>query len=290
MESVPTLTIGMPVYNGAAYIAEAIESILAQTYRDFELIISDNASTDDTAAIARGFAARDPRVRYRRNARNVGLSANNNLLVPLARGRLFKWAPCDDVLRPEYLERCVAVCDADPDVVLVHPDTQFVDGTGAPLDITDPGWHLTSGDPSERLRFAILADHYMNAILGVIRTDALRRTRLLPRYAGGDYRLIAELSLLGTFVMVPERLYVRRVHGGSTAGNVKNSRWLRTYWSGTRRSMSAPQWRLFRDRAGIVVRAPIPGRRKAILLTDLVRMMRLRWRRLLGELVEAARA
>jgi glycosyltransferase involved in cell wall biosynthesis len=278
----------MPVFNGAAYIAEAIESILAQTYQDFELIVSDNASTDGTGEIVKAIAARDPRVRYRCNKANVGLSANNNLLVPLARGRLFKWAPCDDVLRPEYLERCVPVFDADPNVVLVHPDTEFIDGAGEALDITDPGWHLVVDDPSERLRFAILADHYMNAILGVIRTDALRRTRLLPRYAGGDYRLIAELSLLGTFVMVPERLYVRRVHQGSTAGNVKNSRWLKTYWSGTRRGMGAPQWRLFRDRAGIVIGAPIPRRRKAVLLVDLVREMRLRWRRLLGELFEAA--
>ncbi len=139
MESAPTLTIGMPVYNGAKYIAEAVESILAQTFRDFELIISDNASTDDTESICRAFAARDPRVTYRRNRQNVGLSANNNLLVPLARGRFFKWAPCDDVLRPEYLERCVAVLDADPNVVLVYPGTQFVDGDGAPARHHGPG-------------------------------------------------------------------------------------------------------------------------------------------------------
>jgi glycosyltransferase involved in cell wall biosynthesis len=289
MGSAPALTIGMPVYNGATYVADAIKSILEQSFRDFELIISDNASTDDTESICRAFAARDTRVTYRRNMQNVGLSANNNLLVPLARGRLFKWAPCDDILRPGYLERCVAVLEADPNVVLVYPGTQFVDSTGAPLDITDPGWHLISDDPSERLLFAILADHYMNAVLGVIRTDALRRTRLLPRYAGGDYRLIAELSLLGTFVEVPEQLYERRIHGGSSAGNVQDSRWLRRYWSGTRRGMSAPQWRLLRDRVGIVLGAQIPWTRKAVLLTHLARAMRYRWRRLLGELVEAAR-
>jgi glycosyltransferase involved in cell wall biosynthesis len=289
VESAPTLTIGMPVYNGAKYIAEAVESILTQTYRDFELIISDNASTDDTESICRAFAARDPRVTCRRNRQNVGLSANNNLLVPLARGRLFKWAPSDDVLQPEYLERCVAVLDADPNVVLVHPGTQFVDETGAPLDITDPGWHLVDDDPSARLLVAIRADRWMNAILGVIRTDALRSTRLLPRYAGGDDRLIAELSLLGKFVEVPERLYVRRIHKGSTAGNTGNTRWLRAYWSGSRRGMNAPFWRLSRDRAGIVMRAPIPLSRKAVLLAWHVRTMRYGWRRLLGELVEAAR-
>lgn len=290
VESAPTITIGMPVYNGARYITEAIESILAQTHRDFELIISDNASTDDTESICRAFAARDPRVKYRRNRQNVGLSGNNNLLVPLARGRLFKWAPCDDVLRPRYLEACAAALDADPSVVLAYPQTDFVDGVGDPLDLSDPGWHLVTDDPSERLLVAIQADQFMNAILGVIRTDALRRTRLLPRYAGGDYRLIAELSLLGKFVEVPERLFVRRIHKGSTGGNTGNTRWLRTYWSGSRRGMSAPYWRLSRDHAGIVMRAPIPLSRKAVLLTMLARTMRCRWSRLFGELVDAFRA
>ncbi len=290
MGSAPTLTIGVPVYNMATYLEEAVESVLAQSFRDLELIISDNASTDGTEAIGRALAARDPRVTYRRNAKNVGLVANNNLLVPLARGRLFKWANADDVLRPGYLERCVAALDADPSVVLAYPQTDFVDGDGAPLDLTDSGWHLVSDDPSERLLFAILAGHYMNASMGVIRTDALRRTRLLPRYAGGDYRMMAELSLLGKFVEIPERLFVRRIHKGASVGNIGNAGWMRTYLSGSRPGMRGPYWRLCRDHAGIVMRAPIPAARKAVLLTMHARTMRYGWRRLLRELVEALRA
>lgn len=284
--STPALTIGLPVYNGARYLEQAVGSILGQSFGDFELIISDNASTDETEAIGRALAARDPRVTYRRNARNVGLSGNFNLLVPLARGRLFKWATSDDVLRPGYLERCVAVLDADPSVVLSYPRTEFVDADGAHLDLTDPGWHLVSDDPSDRLRYALLAGHFVNAALGVIRTDALRRTRLLPRYAGGDFRLMTELSLLGKFVEVPETLYERRIHTGSTGGNVGNVSWLRRYWSGVRPGMRGPFWRLCRDRAGIVVRARIPLSRKAALLGELARTMLFQWRRLLGELVE----
>jgi glycosyltransferase involved in cell wall biosynthesis len=290
MGSAPTLTVGVPVYNMGTYLEAAVESVLAQSFRDLELIISDNASTDDTEAVGRALAARDPRVTYRRNTENVGLSANNNLLVPLARGRLFKWAPADDVLRPGYLERCVEAIDADPSVVLAYPRTAFVDGDGAPLDLTDPGWNLVSDDPSERLLFAIRAGHYVNAVLGVIRADALRRTRLLPRYAGGDYRLMAELSVLGKFVEIPERLYERRIHKGSTGGNTGNTKWLRTYWSGSRPSMRAPYWRLCRDHAGIVMRAPIPRARKAALLAQLAWTMGYQWRRLLRELVEALRA
>jgi glycosyltransferase involved in cell wall biosynthesis len=290
MESAPTLTIGVPVYNMAAYLEEAVESVLAQSFHDLELIISDNASTDGTEAIGRALAARNPRVMYRRNARNVGANPNHNLLVRLARGRLFKWMSADDVLRPGYLERCVATLDADLSVVLAYPQTDFVDGDGNPLDITDPGWHLVSDDPSERLLSAILAGSYVNASMGVIRTDALRRTRLQPRYAGGDYRMMAELSLLGKFVEIPERLFVRRIHAGASVGNVANARWMRTYMSGSRPGVRAPYWRLSRDRAGIVVRAPIPMVRKAVLLTQLARTMRLQWRRLYRELLDLRRA
>ena len=198
VESAPTLTIGMPVYNGAKYIDEAVESILTQTYRDFELIISDNASTDDTESIGRALRrARStgdvPAQQAERRAQREQQPARPARPRPAVQvGAVRRRAPARlpgtvrgrARRRPERRARAI-------------PAPQFVDGDGAPLDITDPGWHLVSDDPSERLLFAIRADQCMNAILGVIRTDALRRTRLLPRYAGGDYRLIAELSLLG---------------------------------------------------------------------------------------------
>jgi len=285
-ETEPRVTIGVPVFNGERYLGTAVESVLAQSFGDFELIISDNASSDGTEEIGRGFAARDARVVYRRNRRNVGLSANFNLLVPLARAPLFKWATSDDAPRPGYLERCVAVLDADPSVVLAYPETEFVDSEGRPLDIVDPGWNLTSPDISKRLRYAILADQYMNSVLGVIRTDALRRTRLMPRYPGGDFRLMTELLVLGKSVEVPERLYVRRIHKGSTKGNAADLPWLRRYYSGTRPEMRAAFWRLSMDRAGIVVGAPMPVRRKATLLARLAVSMAHQRRRLFRELTE----
>lgn len=270
------LTIGLPVFNGAEYLRAAVESILEQSFSDFELIISDNASTDGTEAIGRVFADRDPRVTYRRNSENVGISANFNLLVPLARGKLFKWATADDMLRPGYLERCISVLEADPSVVLASTRTDFVDGDGGPLDLTDPGWHLVSDDPSERLSFAIQASHFVNAALGIIRTDALRRTRLVPRYAGGDYRTMAELSLLGKFVEVPEFLYVRRVHKYSTKGNSGNAQWLRRYYGGIKPGTRAGYWHLSGDHALIILRAQIPFSRKLALLAQLARTMILR--------------
>src|SRR3954470_23138397 len=107
----PRVTIGLPVYNGARYLAEAIESVLAQTFTDFELVISDNASTDATAAIALQYAARDPRVRYSRNRENIGSARNFGRAFELATGEFFKWMASDDLISPEFLENCVAALD-----------------------------------------------------------------------------------------------------------------------------------------------------------------------------------
>lgn len=289
VESSPSLTIGLPVYNGAEYLSSAIESILGQTGVDFELIISDNASTDGTEAIGRAFVEHDRRVVYHRNERNLGLDTNFNLLVPLARGLYFKWATADDLLLPGYLERCVRVLEADPSVVLSYPRTTFVDGMGNPLDRHDPGWHLVSDDVSQRLRYAIVATHFVNAVLGVIRTDALQRTKLHASYPAGDLRLMAELSILGKFVEVPETLYVRRIHTGSTGGNVGNVSWQRRYRSGSRPGVRRAYLRLMKDRAGIVVGAPIPPGRKLSLLAQLGRETAYHWRRVVSEIVESLR-
>lgn len=100
----PAVAIGMPVYNGAKYIRNALDSLLAQTYADFELIISDNASTDDTEAICLEYTARDARIRYSRQASNIGSSSNFRFVLEQARGRYFMWAAADDFWAPNWLE------------------------------------------------------------------------------------------------------------------------------------------------------------------------------------------
>ena len=99
----PRLSVGLPVYNGETYIGQSIESLLGQSYEDFELIISDNASTDSTADICRHYGKQDPRIRYVRQPRNIGLSPNHNFVVQQARGEYFKWAAADDLCAPTFL-------------------------------------------------------------------------------------------------------------------------------------------------------------------------------------------
>jgi glycosyltransferase involved in cell wall biosynthesis len=291
----PRVSIGLTVYNGEAFFEETLESLIAQTYDDFELIISDNASTDRTGEIARAYAGRDSRVRYHRNETNLGLAGNHNHAFSLARGEYFKWAAADDVCRPEYLARCVEVLDRDADVVLAYPRTQFVDAEGRPLDIQDPGWDLRFDEPHERLRRVIASSHWMNAVVGLVRAEALGRTRLMPAYSGGDYRVLAELSLLGKFREVPEVLFERRIHPGSTSqhescGMNPDRKWLVRWWTGADSRWSPPRWSLRLDQFRTIVGSRLTPRQKLSLTRTLLRHVRWERRNLLRELGEAALA
>lgn len=267
------VSIGLPVYNGAPVLQVTLDSLLNQSYSDFELIISDNASTDQTEDLCRAYAELDNRVRYYRNRENIGLGRNFNRVFELATGEYFKWASSDDLCKPDYLSRCVEVLDRDPDVVLAYPKTTFIDETGKILEIQDPGWDLRSEAPHERLRYVIFSGHWVNSILGLIRAKTLSRTRLLPSYPGGDYRLLGELSLMGRFFEVPEYLYLRRLHPRSSSQNTKNIQWMLEYHLGGRGRICLPSWNLSADHFLTIIRSELSVRHKFSLLNTLLRRM-----------------
>ncbi|NES80204.1 MAG: glycosyltransferase family 2 protein [Moorea sp. SIO2B7] len=130
MNTTPRVSIGLPVYNGEKFLKQAIDSILAQTFKDFELIISDNASTDKTEQICREYAAKDKRISYYRNNENRGAAWNFKYTFDLARAKYFKWAAHDDVCATNFLASCVEVLDNDPSVVLSYPKTIFTKADG----------------------------------------------------------------------------------------------------------------------------------------------------------------
>ena len=207
----PLVTVGMPVRNGARDLAQAIESVFAQTLRDLELIVSDNASTDATPDIVRHYMQRDPRIRYRRFEVNCGASANWNAVAQGARGRYFKWLAASDEMAPDLLARCVGVLEARSDVVLAFGRTRWMDPDGRPLQLCDKDFAVTADSPAER--FAQQArdlsiNNQINA--GVIRMEALCRTRLLANYPSDDLVLMAELALQGKIVLLPQELFRRR--------------------------------------------------------------------------------
>jgi glycosyltransferase involved in cell wall biosynthesis len=240
------VSIGLPVRNGETYLAEAIASLLAQTFDDLELIISDNASTDCTRAICEAFVRQDPRVRYVREDEDRGAAWNYNRTFELSRGGYFKWATDDDLHDPRYLETCVDRLDADPETVWCHTRTLLIGPDGRPLDGPAGGvlsyapaptaTHGTrhrggreSDDVAVRLRSILIESRGVRDIFGLMRTEAVRRTSLhLPIY-GADKVLVAELALQGRYREVPEVLFLGRVHprASSALGSAaEQRRWI----------------------------------------------------------------
>jgi glycosyltransferase involved in cell wall biosynthesis len=196
-------------------VAEAIDSILAQTFTDFELIISDNASTDGTEEICRRYADKDERIRYVRNRQNYGAAFNFNQTFHLSSGAYFKWVAHDDLMRPEFVQRCVDVLDRNPSVVLAYPSWTAIDEEGQPLDRGYNKWDVSSSDVRDRFHRTMAMDSRGGGpIWGLMRSEVLKRTRLQPPYPHGDHVLLAELSLYGRFVEIEEPLFQHRWHSG----------------------------------------------------------------------------
>jgi glycosyltransferase involved in cell wall biosynthesis len=125
--------------------------MLGQSYEDFELIISDNASTDRTGSICLDYAARDSRIRYFRNETKTWPERNFNRTLQLARASLFRWTAHDDVVAPDYLEACVGLLQATPDAVLCQSHVKVIDPDGQELGTYDGGLAGTeSADVAER--------------------------------------------------------------------------------------------------------------------------------------------
>lgn len=233
----PMVSIGIPVYNGEKYLATAIESLLAQSYTDFEIIISDNASTDRTQQIAEEYVVRDPRIRYDRMASNGGAILNFNRLVEMSRGKYFKWAAADDVCAPQYLEVLVEMMEQDPELVWCHTRSGKIDETGKVLSPSDeaaeglaysedaglPRHGFDSNRPSPRFRGVLLGTAWCADCYGLIRREVLQKTRLLPQCYGSEKVLMGELALHGRYNEFPERWFMQRVHSQASGHLATNS-------------------------------------------------------------------
>lgn len=225
----PRLSIGLPVYNGERFIGKALDSILTQTFEDFEIIISDNHSTDRTQEICRSYLAKDARIRYYRNPENLGAAPNYNRVFELSTGEYFKWVACDDIWDSNYLEKCIKVLDSDSSIVLCHSHTVLIDENGQKLTFDTkkdcfvnkygktfrkPEYpqKLDSLKAHERYREILFEIRWCFQVFGVIRADVLKKSLLIEPYYGSDKVLLAELSLLGRFAEISEPFFFRRCH------------------------------------------------------------------------------
>jgi len=207
----PRLSIGLPVYNGEKFLKETIDSLLSQTFEDFELIISDNASTDKTEEICRAYIGQDKRIYYYRNEENKGSAPNFNRVFELSSGEYFKWAAYDDLYAPDFLMKCVEVLDQDPNVILCQSQVSIIDEHGEFIQNYDI--QLKTDSPKRHERFhELLSKHLCYQIFGVIRASALKKIPSLGSYGHADGILLLRLGLLGQFYEIPEYLFFSRKH------------------------------------------------------------------------------
>ncbi len=230
----PCVSIGIPVYNGEGFVGSAIESILNQTFQDFEIVISDNASTDQTEEICRAYVAKDSRIRYFRSEKNLGAALNYDRTFTEARGRYFKWAAHDDLLAPTYLEKCINVLENNPDVAMCTADTMLVDADGdrllyeAEADCLmdkfgnryrnyDKPRDFAAATPHKRYKSHLFNTRWVFEIFGVYRHEVFANSSKHGAYYGSDKVLLAEVCIMGKIVVIPEPLFLNRRHENQSA-------------------------------------------------------------------------
>lgn len=216
----PKVSIGMPVYNGEQFIRKALESLLAQTFKDFELVISDNASIDKTEDICREYYVRDERICYIRQHKNTGAARNFFFVLDQAHGDYFMWAAADDLWDPEYIEKCVKCLDHIPDIYIAFTKYRVLSRQFPKLfkmeKFPDMSF-LWTDDVFDRVSKFVLMDesssHKANAIYGLWRVEMARRVkRYFEAYAaspGLDIAMLTYALIHGKFFQLPEVLFYK---------------------------------------------------------------------------------
>lgn len=267
------VTIGVPVYNSERHLRQSLDSLLAQTYRDFVLVISDNASTDSTAEICQAYTRRDPRVQYFRNPVNIGMTGNFNRVFELTHTKYIKWSTADDFWAPDMLADAVAVMEADPSIAVCYPQTMIVDGEGREQGPYYDKLHLMQDDPAERFIQLISNIRLVNHHLGLLRTDTVRRTRLFGKHVSADIGFLAEMSLYGKFFEVRKRQFFRRFHTESSSWNRGDQEQeARRFHAANVRRVPFNTWRYHAFFTGAVLRSPLSPAKKTRLFYRLCKL------------------
>lgn len=270
-ETKPEISIGMPVYNAEKYLQKAIESILNQTFDNWELIISDNASTDDTGEISRKYAAIDSRIKYFRNEQNMGAARNYSQAFKFSSGKYFKWAAADDYFSQQMFEHCVAVLKENADVVLCYPRTKIIDENDEVIVDYEKDIELVDPDPVDRfLRLNSLLRE-CNAVFGLIRRDVLKNTVLIANYIASDNVLLHQLSLFGKFQLLDNAVFYRREHPHASSWNKSIKSQLEFFDPQLVNRTVFPQWRKLYSLFHVVNHSPLILKDKMKLSVYLLR-------------------
>lgn len=258
------VSIGLPVFNAGRYLRSALDATLGQTFDDFELIISDNASTDDTPAICEEYARTDSRIRLLRQPQNCGVNANHLNVFRDAQGEYFRWASADDVPAVELLEHAVGTMRENQGLVAYVPDTVNIDAAGRRLRRLPRTLDLRSNRAYERAEAVLTRGYQMVFPQGLMRRSTLIETSCNWNYFGWDFILLFELALRGHLSNIEGPLLRRRVHDESAALATRKVSEVRKWVDPTIGSrILLPHWRWTSERFRSVLRAPIPQAERA---------------------------
>ena len=259
----PLVSIGLPVFNGGEYLESSIDTLLSQSYQNIEVLVCDNASTDNTQSIVEQYCRKDKRIKYHRHEKNLGAAANYNSTFDLSSGKYFKWAAHDDIIHENYLEQCVIAMEADDSISLVQPLTGQIDEHG---EVT--GHLYTSQDRvipestsnSEQYRILIQDRGAWVRIFGLIRSSVLKNTRLIDNYVGSDLTLLGELGLNGKVRDIDSIMFWRREHAKTSTTGMYKARRKRLNWFDTSKNpkITLPEWRLNTEMFKSIARQTIP--------------------------------
>lgn len=268
----PTVSIGLPVYNGENFLAETLDSLRSQTFEDIEIIVADNASTDATGEICKTAADEDERVKYFRHETNLGAPANYNFTVDQAVGEFFMWTAHDDLRAPSFVDSALEIFSERPETKVVFSQTLRVDADGEVIgdrvrhdDLLEPAVH-------RRFRAAISSPHPSIVVFGLMRLETMRATGRHGSYLGSDRVLAAELALHGPFAEIPEPLFFGRDHPDRyvrmiNERNQESANAKQLWWDPDRRKLDRfPRWRRYRDYGRAVWNHPLsaPDRLRSI--------------------------
>ena len=281
----PLVSVGLPVWNGEHYVGRALRSLQDQDIGDLEIIVSDNGSTDATREICSEAARCDSRVRYQRHETNRGATWNYVQVFRAAGGEYFKWAAHDDLCRPSFLRQCIEALESDQRAVVAYPRTEVIDADDVVVGTFEDGLEMVQDDPADRLARLLGDVQEYHPIFGVVRSEVLADTQVMGGYVGADIVTVAELVMRGRVLEVPDRLFLRRFHDGTSvrANPDVNSR---AAWFDPSRRWRAPMptIRLSAELVRGIARSPVDLATRARCVSVVARRWGApRWRDMAGE-------
>ena len=263
----PLVSIGMPVYNGERFLEVALNSLLGQTFEYFELIISDNGSTDRTEEICRQYAKRDKRIRYFRNPENLGAGWNFDRVVKLSIGKYFKWACHDDLCSLEFIQRCIDILEQDPKTVLAYPKTLIIDENGSEIEKYEDQFNLRASQPDKRFKtyhHLVRYGHQCHPFHGLIRRNVLTKLLPLGSYPSSDLVLLGKLTLYGKFYEVPSYLFWKRDHPATSVRAHRPFRERIAWYDPTQKGkLHLTRWKWFKEYNQAIQNAPLDWQERA---------------------------